>query len=75
MARKMLVGWRRIADALDVVERTAHKYAVRADDPLPVHNLNRNQVAVWEDDLLAWAARHRLGNVRKDRPMIRKDAA
>lgn len=75
MARRMLVGWKRISDALDVIERTAQKYAARKDDPLPVHALDRNQIAAWADEVDAWRERNQHGRVRKDRTIISRDAA
>lgn len=73
--RQRLVGWRSISDALDVIERTAQKYAARLKDPLPVHAKDRNQVAAWEDEVMAWRTRNRQGRVRTDRVIICRDAA
>lgn len=71
MARKMLNGWRQIADALDVVERTAQRLFKRADDPLPVYNRTRSQVCAWDDEVAEWRRRNedrRSGGRCVDRP-------
>jgi hypothetical protein len=73
----MLVGWVPISNCLNVVERTARRWADLPEDPLPVFNFNVTQVAAWGEELKAWQSRHeeRSHGRRKPRASITRTAA
>lgn len=58
MGRRIICGWVRIADALNVSVRTAQRYAKRPTDPLRIGNLTASTVGAYEDELLEWGKRN-----------------
>jgi hypothetical protein len=53
-------GWKAIAEALRVIEKTARAYAARAYDPLPVRVDHARRYWIYQDALHSWVNRQDL---------------
>lgn len=56
-----LYGWKEIATALGLSERTCQRYASTPEDPMPVYTFGRN-IRAKSAELMAWVERNTTHN-------------